>query len=296
MGSQESFGQFDDVHITGEFVDTLKPDAARSITQKVLNEGSQRFKGVEVEKTIIERHIIDIVRNEAEKVARMYAKRFVFEMSDESVHVLKRDGVKELTNREYAIARPSRRQILIDRDNSMLQFATDLFHEFMHILAHNSVTFEAHAPKEVFVDSKNSGFIMMSRDKNSGYDFEKLDEGLIGYLTKRFYIQVLSKNEFFQDDTYAVAKLEHPIFIGRKEEVRLLGVLMDFIWHNHDPQFATVEDVWEVFLRARFSGDFAPARSLVENTFGEGSFDKLGKGDIKFFRKYIRKFKKTGAE
>jgi hypothetical protein len=289
MKSPENHNQFDDVHVTGEFASHLRPKDIVDIQQKLIAHGGEKIKDLEVTKTIIETNIIDFVRNEAEKIARSYAKEFMFDISDKNIHVMQRGGVRKVTRNILAVARPSRRQIFIDRDESTLEFAIGLFHEFMHVLAYNTITLDAYAKKRVFADSSQSGFLKFSPQDESMHHFELFEEGLVGYLTHKFYIQVASKHELFKDDAFAVAKLEQSIFVGREEEMNLVQQLVNFIWNKHHKQFHSPDDVWEVFLKARFSGDFEPARLLVEQTFGEGSFEKVGKADMKFFVDYIRK-------
>lgn len=289
MKSPENHNQFDDVHLTGDFASHLKPEDIVDVQQKLVASGGEKIKDLEVTKTIIESNIIDFVRNEAEKIARSYAKEFVFDVPDKNIHVMQRDGVRKVTRNILAVARPSRRQIFIDRSESTLEFAVGLFHEFMHTLAYNTITLDAYANKRVFADSSQSGFLKFSPQNESMHHFELFEEGLVGYLTHKFYTQVASKHELFKDDTFAVAKLEHSISVGREEEVNLVQQLVNFIWNKHHEQFYAPDDVWEVFLKARFSGDIEPARLLVEQTFGKGSFEKVGEADMGFFRDYIRK-------
>lgn len=289
MKSPENHNQFDDVHVTGDFASRLKPEDIVDIQKKLVAIGGEKVKDVEVEKTIIERDIIDFVRNEAEKIARSYAKEFVFDVPDKNIHVMQRGGVRKVTQYRAAIATPTYRRIFIDRDESALQFAIGLFHEFMHMLAYNTITLDVHAKKGLSIDGKRSGFIKaVSQDESTQY-FELFEEGLVGYLTHKFYTQVASKHELFKDDAFAVAKLEHSISVGREGEVNLVQQLVNFIWNKHHEQFHSPDDVWEVFLKARFSGDFEPARLLIEQTFGKGSFEKVGEADMRFFRDYIRK-------
>ena len=102
---------------------------------------------------------------------------------------------------------------------------------------------------------------------------------------KREYGEVRYKSgeKFFPDDVYWAKEDAEGNLSGRiltyPQERRILNALIDRLFEINKGQFKEREQVFDVFAKAMFSGNILPLGRLIDGSFGEGIFRKIGELD-----------------
>ncbi len=65
-----------------------------------------------------------------------------------------------------------------------------------------------------------------------------------------------------------------------KKQRRMLNSLIDKVWKSHKEEFKDKDEVFDVFAKAYVTGNMLPVGRLIEDTFGKGSFRKIGELDM----------------
>lgn len=65
-----------------------------------------------------------------------------------------------------------------------------------------------------------------------------------------------------------------------KKQRKMLNSLIDKVWKSHKEEFKDSEEIFDVFAKAYLTGNMLPVGRLVEDTFGKGSFRKIGELDM----------------
>lgn len=98
------------------------------------------------------------------------------------------------------------------------------------------------------------------------------------------------KRLFTSDTIYAEAETANDalVMIGKrsvklktksyvyKKQRRMLNSLIDKVWNKHKDIYKDQEKVFDVFAKAYMTGNLLTIGRLIEDTFGEGTFRKIG--------------------
>lgn len=195
---------------------------------------------------------------------------------------------------------------------------TDSLSIFYHRCFHELTEFKSYQEMEQTEDgTKVSQIGISSLTKSGEKSFEKLKEAIIEELNKREY-ETISKNPNFQQSlqkeiawtqerkkdllskvgdkdireqindilfippfSLIPSETEKPSYemFSSHEERKILNSLVKKITEKN-PNFKNSEQVMELFFQSLFSGKFE-WKEPIEKTFGEGTFEKLGKLDQK---------------
>lgn len=236
--------------------------------------GGKWIEEFEVEKTNREKEVIDFVNTEADRILEELGRKNPTEIAESNIHILRKNGTYDYTEGRlqggsHATTRGS---VLVDRQDSDIQFALVLFHELMHMKVYKALQLlEKEEGNDLY--AYRSGFSVTDREGKNTY-FIALEEAMIGYLTKKFYDDVLMKSPLFIDEVIAKGEnYDHKI--SRMEELGFLNKLVDDLWKQNKDTFETRDDVFKLFVDAHVNGHLLQVGKLVEKTFGKGSFRRL---------------------
>lgn len=188
--------------------------------------------------------------------------------------------------------------IVVFASDDDLKFAGRVAHECMH--ANSFVSFTAQDGKYAV---RRTGLVVL--DENGKRYFHNLNEGLTEELTKRFdrkYFDKMpslsdavkerekfiapkrSKNPSSNtDEIQSVRTIQEPDgewetiieeYVYPSEREELLS-LVNTIYEKNKAEFTSPEDVFQLFVKAAFTGRILDIARLVESTFGKGAFTQL---------------------
>jgi hypothetical protein len=270
----------------------------------------KELEGKEREKTPEELEIIDLVNQATNEVLYEYGGE-VSDIPAENIHIIleemwpdsKKSTFYSSLNQAVAFKEPSVRIV----------FLTQLFHEILHFKSYKAL--QAITPEEgsSYVEVYRGGLEVISRDDNYRY-FEVFNEALTEELTKRFVTKLFDhplfaedrlqttniankypkavtkeKTPLFNEETYyaevvneylnteskKVANIEVSSF-GYESEREILSILVNKLYEKNLDSFKCEEEVFRLFAEGMFSGNLLTTGKLIEKTFGDGTFRKLG--------------------
>lgn len=205
------------------------------------------------------------------------------------------------------------RASFFEKVQGLASFYSTIFHEMMHLKAHVSLEVRDVNEKSSDASFFRVGVnIYSSHKKNkerlSHSHFRGLNEAIVALAEQKEYRKQLEQR--FDDEkrwletTFArsvkedarAIKDQDAITVQRKEVSRdgvprteiyavdisyprhteLLKYLMEQIKEDNDGKFSSEDAVFDVFLKAHFSGQILEIARLVERSFGEGGFRYLG--------------------
>ncbi len=236
--------------------------------------GGKWLEGFEVEKTEREKEIIDFVNIEADRILKELGREKPSDITESNIHVLRENGTYDYTEgrlQEGSHA-TTRGSILVDRQDSDIQFALILFHELMHMKVYKALQLLQSDEGNDF-GAYRSGFSVTDRKGKNIY-FSSLEEAVIGNLTKKFYDDVLVHNSLFADEVSGT-KSNNTHNISRMEELEFLNKLVDDLWEANKDVYETRDDIFKLFIDAHVNGKLLQIGRLIEKTFGKGSFRRL---------------------
>jgi len=127
---------------------------------------------------------------------------------------------------------------------------------------------------------RRSGLGVLVEDQNRlDTYFDDINEAVTDRLTELF-VQYVDQNPeagitITKSDGFATAAY-YASSTYEKEKEHLDEILEEIHRKNTDT-FKNTEEVFTLFVRAMIRGDLLPLARAVENTYGKGSFRKLGK-------------------
>jgi hypothetical protein len=201
--------------------------------------------------------------------------------------------------------------------------------EFADYLAHELIHFKSFGAVQLPSDGDNldyhyrAGFAAHNRD-GSRHFFHDVDEALTEEMAKRLVESLkASHHRLFEDETEETLRVqaEHrsnpnfstDIVIARhledshpmrdrykvmgtpypyQEEREILNSLIDKIFERNRQKFAKREEVFNLFAKGKLQGNFLGIGKVIEQTFGRGSFRKIGElsslEDAAEYRDYVK--------
>ena len=186
-----------------------------------------------------------------------------------------------------------------------LRDAQGIVHEVLHFNSFNSL--DPDKTGKFTTRVRRSGFGVKDRDNAVVY-FEDINEEVIEELTKRFdkehfdsipvladeveerrkLVAVFLRNNPTDKelaDDIAFAKVREPESEGGKPTIEggtyhgresVLSGLINDIYKKNKGTFASTEDVFSIFAEATMSGRLLKVAKIIEETYGKGSFRRLG--------------------
>lgn len=202
-----------------------------------------------------------------------------------------------------------------------LRLAFDIVHEMLHLNSFQSIEPEKSPGKKrmiemiydesgekTFFKGRRVGFSIYSfkEEKEKSY-FRDIDEAIITELELRFckeyfpQIPILAaeiKKENISLDSFD--EYEGAYFVERKKLNSFLASILDKnlktfvgeirkklyrflggVYSKNQDSFSSTEEVFNVFARAVLTGRLLPVARLIEKTYGEGSFRRVGEKTAK---------------
>ncbi len=137
-------------------------------------------------------------------------------------------------------------------------FIKTLIHELLHFNSFQSLKFINNK-----AEINRIGFGVFSY-KNNKIFFNNIEEAIISELTVRICSNFLAKDEL------------NKILMDYQYRLTPPWITMDNIYQKNKDKFNNKEDVFTEFAKVSFVGGLKNIAKLIENTFGKGSFRKLG--------------------
>lgn len=186
--------------------------------------------------------------------------------------------------------------IEIEDNDSNSEIADKVFHELMHLGSLYRMRYGEENPHPGMGNyyPERAGMTILAPDGSTKF-FGGIDEALTQTLSIR-YLQSQRNNPLYKDD-FEIGerkfgdKLKNGIFTYRedeagkkapvmshayKDEIEATSAYIQDLYDTNKNRFKDVEDVWEVFFQAKFTGRLLQLARLIERTGGKGEFRRLG--------------------
>lgn len=186
--------------------------------------------------------------------------------------------------------------IEIDEDDSNSEIADKVFHELMHLGSLYRMRYGNENPHPGMGNyyTERAGLKILDSDGSTKF-FDGLDEALTQKLSIN-YLQGQKGNPLYQSDF----KLGEEVFGDRlkegvltfcrneagervpvmshayQDEIEATMEYVQGIYEANQDRFMSVDQVWDVFFQAKFTGRLLQLARLIEKTHGKGAFRRLG--------------------
>ncbi len=283
--SKENFEipQADDLVGIPSGEENLKPKIVENLEEIFRKFRGGRIEDLEINKSERDIELIDIANKAVSEYLTKYGRGKNLIIPIENIHLLKEGGTEKFTDGIFIGGAHSTLygSIVIDRMKSDVDCVLRLFHELFHTKSYQAIQLTtAEKPEKRKLDTYRSGFSVTSRDGSITY-FKDVEEAVIGYMTKKFYHEVLSKEKSFSEEiSRLTSEGKEPDFSRAVEQERGMK-LVDEIYKVNRDSFKNKEEIIDLFVEAQVTGKLMKVGRLIEKTFGKGSFRKLGKGELK---------------
>ncbi|MDB4940256.1 MAG: hypothetical protein JWO40_681 [Candidatus Doudnabacteria bacterium] len=235
--------------------------------------GVNPYENFELPKTERDKEIIDFVQQSLDQYLAIYNREKIVSVPVSKIHIFSENGVKDFTNGnvEKGSAAIKFGSMLVERPASDIQFALNVFHEMVHLKSYSAVQI-VNQPEGLEIINYRSGFSVTSREGKNLY-FQDLEEGVIGFLVRRFYQEHVQNNTIFSEKR---AMYNY----SRDEEYGKLEALIQDLWEKNQDKFENIKSIWDIFINTQLNGNLLPIGRLIESTYGKGSFRKLGENNL----------------
>src|SRR3989344_656565 len=261
----------------------LPPDASKEEVELIISEtlqdkGGEFIEGLELEKTEKDKEIIELADQAAENYLRQFGRENVPEITLNNIHLLKEGGTEEYTEGNWKEGSQSSvlNRIIVDRGASDLRLARKLFHELYHQKVYKALQIAKEGEQSKLIPY-HTGFSIVSRDGKETY-FNDLDEALTSLAEQRFFTETLMNDERFSAEIERMTEEEKENIFTRNDEREKFNALIDKLWGANKEQFSSRDEILKMFFEAQATGRLLKVARLIEETFGKGSFRKLGEG------------------
>ena len=257
-----------------------------------LDMGGERIELREVEKTERDRAIIRLTAEAADGLMRRYGREKPVEIPDENLHLIEAagdvGGFYDARKQQLAVVRKP------GQDTGL---AADLFHELVHAKSYNALKTDVDGGGDITY--YRTGLETVTRDGKTL--FRELNEAVVQTMTMRFYDETIARDPMFSDEIRLAQyrgddprEREEGSYWAAKEHFRALTGAIAAAGRDRAAADAPVrsgvaDEVRETFFRAAVTGNLLEIARLVEDTWGAGSFRKLGQSLDDFCREHIYK-------
>lgn len=273
----------------------------------------------EKEKSPEELEIIGLANELSNEIRQRYGLEN-FDIPAKNIHIVKKDQ-KKIWQAEIVAGfhRPSAQAIVVPEKSSHLVFGKTVFHELLHFKSYAALQKTKELEPEVM--GYRSGLSVISRDGNEVY-FSRLNEAVTEEIVKRNMEKISSKSifkkeidqsdnivasypnlknknnepifnsDFFYADTYKKEggknMLRFHNFVYKRER-KILNILIDKLLEKNKEKFHDKDEIFDLFAKGMMTGNILPIGRLIEDSFGEGTFRKIGEldSDIESLEKLI---------
>ena len=280
-------------------------DALKKVADNYFNK--QEFYDAEREKTPEEMEIIKGILTRLPEFVKKYGGKPV-PLTPDHIHVLDFNRMSEEEKKNlgniighYDHILQTARVIVEGNEDNNLNFANRTVHELLHFSSFQSADFENKENKILNEQHRIGGLLIRTSDelgKEQIY-FNDWDEAITEELAVRFdeeyfkSIEPLSEILKQRDKLRANFAENHPetsqgdvkrivnnitsngdftYFVERQE----CTMIIENIFKNNSDKFRSIDEVFDVFAKAYFTGKILPIAKLVEKTYGNGSFREFG--------------------
>ncbi len=191
---------------------------------------------------------------------------------------------------------------------NLLRRAQNIAHEMIHFNSWNSYI------KSLDKATVKTGGFTVSIKGNKERIFETVDEGIVATLVKLFDqeffrdISVLKSQVQERQDIIEAVKQQNPEtdysdvgyaqikrlesgedeadlqWYPQSDDRKYISILVEEIYEKNKLQFSSPREVFDIFARTIFTGDFKPVAQLIEKTFGSGAFKRIAEETKKVFK------------
>lgn len=230
-------------------------------------------------------------------------------ITPEHIHILDKEKIDEEEKERLeksktgAVYLATKELIILFDSKDNLKNALHIVHELIHFNSFQSVQLTDAEEKEF--DVRRIGFEIHT--KSGDVLFKDINEAITVELAKRFDAEYFAFMEAISDDVKlrndirknANGKADDISIITKnetnkdgktkfileyytyKEERKKLQEIIDQIYDKNYEEFNSKEEVFAVFAEASLSGKLLKIARLIEKTYGEGSFKRLGEATKK---------------
>lgn len=283
--------------ISAELNDDQLGRVGKAVEKTFANQDFHDLKDIEKEKTPAEKEIIALCNTEIDRLRGSYGLP-AFHMPEKNIHIIKADQWKVAG--KTGLYKLSRQGIVISAQPSNTQTAAILFHEMTHFASYAAMEYQEKQVRDyrlgVEVRSRPGGLL----------HFVPMNEAVTSELTECFINSQLDQPLFaderqqteelrlgdpsavdnngdllFNDDTYYADVRARPdgvetLFTVKfsypeaRQGLRLLCT--DLAGKTGQ----ITEDLYQKFFRGAFNGNILPLAKIIDRTYGQGTFRRLG--------------------
>jgi hypothetical protein len=106
--------------------------------------------------------------------------------------------------------------------------------------------------------------------------FDFINEGMTGYMTKRFVDEKLRYLSVFKEEIDSIEQNNQEVDTSRQFETEQFLELIEILYEANKDKFSSKKEICDMFLKAQVTGNILPIARLADSTFGKGWFRKLG--------------------
>lgn len=252
------------------------------LVKKFKEIGGGKIENLELDKTERDIELIKLAEKALDKYLEEYKRNKKIDIPLENIHVLEEGGVSKISNGRNLMGMhyAEFQDVLIDRSKMDFEFALVVFHELLHAKSFNAMQVKRWNPEDKkHVDTYRTGFSVVSRDGKITY-FNAVNEAIAGLFTKRFFDEYIKNDDQFKSELDKLNSEGIPVSTSREKEVRDGLNYIHRLYEKNKDKY-TEKEIIDMFINASINGELVGVARLIENTFGEGSFRKLGESTSK---------------
>jgi hypothetical protein len=239
-----------------------------------IQSGLNKYEKYELEKIPEDFELITIAKNAVFEYAKRYGKKDFVNITDDHIHIFKEGGVKDFTKGRLSCGSQASLfgEVIIER-RSNIDTAITAFHELWHRLGSYSAL---QITKEGEFKSYRSGLGVYDRTDAKEERLRVVDEAVTGYVTKMFFDDCIQTSERFAEELEGLEENNEQVDTTRREEVKNFLEFVELLFLKNEADFASREEIIDMFITAQVTGNLLPLARLIEKTFGKGALRKLG--------------------
>jgi hypothetical protein len=294
----EKFTSFE--RVVGKANENKKNEIIKEKEWQFNNQEFQELIGKEREKTPKELQIIELANRLTNEIRQKYDLD-LFNIPSKNIHIVKKN---EWPKKASAIYVSMAQSVALQEQAASIVFMKKVVHEMLHFKSYNAL--------QILDDGSADEYrvgLTVSMRNGKGLRFRILNEAVTEEMTRSilakvannplFSAEIKETNEiikkhlnamtndgkylFNSDTIYAKMedgsnKINIESFtntIGRK----ILSILIDKLFEQNKEDFRNREDIFEMFSKAMMTGNIISIGKLIDRTFGEGVFRKIGELD-----------------
>jgi len=236
-----------------------------------LESGAEFIEGLEIEKTPRDIEILTFLEQAIDDYLRRYGREPLSGIVMEKIHLMRPGGVKEFTNGQIERGGyvSSSGTMLVDREESDVEFGLIALHELTHLKGFNTLQSSMEGDHIVV---RRGGFSIGSRDGSTLY-FEDLNEAITELLTQRIFQERFADSGLFTEADIAAQSQREQARVEVREK---FSVLVGDLYEKNKQDFKSSSEIEDLFIDAAVNGRLLPMARLIEKTYGKGSFRRIG--------------------